>query len=119
VLLNPKIAQTFALLVHELATNATKHGALSRPAGRVSIQWGVEGAGKEAAFRFKWKERDGPLVKLPTREGFGRMLLEKAVAQDFSVRPKVRFAPEGLSYEIHAPLSAIAAGSDNAQKAGH
>ena len=50
VMLNPKTAQTFALLVHEIATNATKYGALSRPAGRVSIQWKVERTGEEAEF---------------------------------------------------------------------
>jgi PAS domain S-box-containing protein len=110
VMLNPKAAQTFALLVHELATNATKHGALSQPAGRVSIQWEIEDAGEEAKFRFQWQEHDGPLVKPPNREGFGRMLLEKVVAQHFGAKPKINFAPEGLSYEIHAPLSVVAAG---------
>jgi two-component sensor histidine kinase len=114
IMLNPKTAQTFALLVHELATNATKYGALSRPAGRVSIQWKVERTGEEAEFRFRWQEYDGPPVKPPTREGFGRVLLEKVVAQDFGTKPKVSFAPEGLSYEIHAPLSAVTAGSRTA-----
>jgi PAS domain S-box-containing protein len=114
VMLNPKTAQTFALFIHELATNATKYGALSRPTGRVSIQWKVEGTGEEAEFRFRWQEHDGPPVKPPTREGFGRVLLEKLVAQDFGAKPKVSFAPEGLSYEIHAPFSAIAAVSRTA-----
>lgn len=114
IMLNPKAAQTFALLVHELATNATKHGALSLSAGRVSIQWGAEGAGEEARFLFQWQEHDGPPVKLPTREGFGRILLEKVVAQDFGTKPKVSFAPGGLSYEIRAPLSAVTAGSRTA-----
>jgi len=111
VMLNSKTAQTFALLIHELATNATKHGALSRPAGRVSIQWQVEGTGEQAEFRFRWQEHDGPPVKPPTREGFGRILLEKVVAQDFGAKAKVSFAPEGLDYEIHAPLSVVAASS--------
>lgn len=114
VMLNPKSAQTFALLVHELATNATKHGALSLPAGRVSIQWQIDDAGKEAEFRFQWQEHNGPPVERPTREGFGRILLEKVVAQDFGTKPKVSFAPEGLSYEIHAPLSAVTAGNRTA-----
>jgi len=110
VMLNPKTAQTFALLIHELATNATKYGALSQPAGRVSIQWKVEGTGEEAEFQFRWQEHDGPPIKPPTREGFGRVLLEKVVAHDFGAKPKVSFAPEGLSYEILAPLSVVAAG---------
>ncbi|HZL31526.1 MAG TPA: PAS domain S-box protein [Pseudolabrys sp.] len=111
VMLNSKTAQTFALLIHELATNATKYGALSQAVGHVSIQWKVEGTGEEAEFRFRWQEHDGPPVKPPTREGFGRILLEKVVAQDFGAKPKVSFAPEGLDYEIHAPLSVMAASS--------
>lgn len=103
--LNSRAAQTFALLVHELATNATKHGALAGPKnGQVDIHWSIEGAGKEARFKFQWQERDGPPVIPPTRQGFGSMLLEKVVAQDFDAQPKVRFAPEGVSYEIDAPL---------------
>lgn len=109
VMLTPKAAQTFALLVHELATNAAKHGALSRRAGRVSIRWEVEGAGAEAKFRFRWQEIGGPPVKVPTRQGFGRILLEKVAAQDFGTKPKVNFASDGLSYEIYARLSAVAA----------
>jgi two-component sensor histidine kinase len=113
VMLNPKAAQTFGLLVHELATNAAKYGALSRPDGRVAIQWSIEGAGIEARFKLFWKERGGPPVVPSTRQGFGRILLEKVVAQDFDAQPKMGFAPDGLSYEIDAPLSAVAAGGGN------
>jgi two-component sensor histidine kinase len=107
MMLNPRAAQTFALVVHELATNATKHGALSGPRGQVAIDWSIEGT--EARFKFQWQELDGPAVARPTRQGFGRILLEKAVAQDFDAQPKIRFAPEGLIYEIDAPLSVVAA----------
>jgi len=108
VMLNSGAAQTFALLVHELATNATKHGALSRQEGRIAINWSVERDGAEAKIRFRWTERDGPRVTKPTRQGFGHMLIEKAAAQEFSAEPKISFDPEGLAYEIEAPLSAIA-----------
>jgi two-component system CheB/CheR fusion protein len=110
LMLNSKSAQTFALLVHELATNASKHGALSRQGGQVAIHWSIEGEGAEARFKFQWQERGGPAVTLPSRQGFGRMLLEKAVAQDFDTQPKIKFAPEGLAYEIDVPLSAMVAG---------
>jgi PAS domain S-box-containing protein len=109
VMLNPRVAQTFALLVHELATNASKYGALSLPDGQVAIRWSIDGVGAEARFRFQWQELDGPPVVPPIRHGFGRMVLEKAVAQEFGVPPKVRFAPEGLTYEIDAPLVVVAA----------
>jgi two-component sensor histidine kinase len=111
VILNPKVAQTFALVVHELATNATKYGALSRPEGRVAIHWSIEGAGAVARFKFQWQERGGPPVVPPAHQGFGRAVLEKAAAQDFSATPKIRFAPEGMSYEIDAPLSVVIADS--------
>lgn len=111
VILNPRVAQTFALLLHELATNATKYGALSRSDGKVAIHWSIEGAGADARFKFQWQERDGPLVVPPVHQGFGRIVLEKAAAQDFGVLPKIRFASEGVSYEIDALLSVMAAGS--------
>jgi two-component sensor histidine kinase len=108
VLLNPKVAQTFALVVHELATNATKHGALSVPTGRVAIHWSVEGTCAEARFKFQWQERNGPPVVPPTRRGFGHMVIEKAAAQDFG-SPKITFESAGLCYEIDVPLSAVVA----------
>jgi two-component sensor histidine kinase len=114
VMLNPRVAQTFTLLVHELATNATKYGALSRPDGQIAIHWSIEGVGADARFRFRWQELNGPPVVPPTRQGFGRILLEKAAAQEFGVLPKVRFAPEGLIYEIEAPLLVVAASNARA-----
>lgn len=112
VMLNPKAAQTFSLIVHELATNAVKYGALSLPKGQVTIQWSIEGAGAEARFGFQWQELGGPRVTPPTRKGFGRMVLEGAAAQAFGAPPMIRFAPEGMSYEIDAPLSAMMAGAE-------
>ena len=111
IMLNTRVAQTFTLIVHELATNAAKYGALSGPAGRIAIDWSIEGAGADARFRFQWQEFDGPTVVPPTRQGFGRVVLEKAAAQEFGAAPKIRYAPEGLNYEIDAPLSVVAADS--------
>ncbi|HEX5282314.1 MAG TPA: PAS domain S-box protein [Micropepsaceae bacterium] len=107
VLLNPRAAQTFAMLLHELGTNAMKYGALSSPDGRVSAEWSVEGADAEAQFRFRWIERGGPRVAPRTRLGFGSVLIEKIVAQDFGTTPDINFAPEGLRYKIDLPLSAL------------
>jgi len=106
VMLNPRVAQTFALVVHELATNATKYGALSVADGQVTIHWSIEGTGAESRFKFQWQERNGPPVIPPTRRGFGHMVIEKAAAQDFGV-PKIKFDSEGLNYEIDTLLSAV------------
>jgi len=120
LIVNPRIAQTLALLVHELATNATKYGALSRSEGDVAIHWAIEGTGPEARFKFQWQERGGPLVSPPTRQGFGRIVLEKAVAQDFKEQPTIRFDPGGLSYEINARLSVVSVGNtDGSYEAQH
>ena len=107
VILHPRLAQTFTLVIHELATNASKYGALSLADGAVVIVWSIEGEHGAARFRFQWQECGGPPVVPPTRQGFGRILLERAAAQDFGTSPNINFAPEGLVYEIDAPLSAV------------
>ena len=55
--------------------------------------------------KFRWQETGGPPVVPPTRQGFGRRLIEKHVASELKAQPKVTFAPEGMIYEIDAPLS--------------
>ena len=100
------MVQTFALLLHELATNASKYGALSVPNGTVFITWSVTGAGDRQMFTFRWEERGGPSVTPPTRTGFGSSLLEAALPGD-DVTPRLAFEPDGLVYEIEAPLSTL------------
>lgn len=108
VLLNPRAAQTFSMLLHELGTNSMKYGALSSPAGKVKVEWSVEPANSGGQFRLQWVERGGPPVTPPAHEGFGSVLIDRIVAQDFGARPRVDFAPEGLRYEIEVPVSALA-----------
>jgi two-component sensor histidine kinase len=113
VMLNSRAAQTFALLLHELATNATKYGALSLPdKGQVYIHWSIDGVAAEARFKFQWQERDGPPVVVPTRTGFGSLLLERLASEDFGAHPKITFAPGGLSYSIDASLPTMTAGNE-------
>ncbi|HEX3991819.1 MAG TPA: PAS domain S-box protein [Acetobacteraceae bacterium] len=113
VMLNSRTAQTFALLLHELATNASKYGALSLPdKGHVDIHWSIDGEAAEARLKFHWQERDGPPVVVPTRTGFGSLLLERLASQDFGAQPKITFAPGGLSYSINAFLPTMTAGNE-------
>ena len=116
LLLDPQRAQTFTLLVHELATNASKYGALSVAAGKVTIRWSDGEPGGRNRFKFRWQESDGPSVVPPTRKGFGRRVLENAVAMDFATLPTTDFAPDGLTYEIDAPwpIPDIAASAESA-----
>ena len=103
VFLNPNAAQGFALILHELTTNATKHGALKSDSGTVSVRWSFDAASTEPAILFQWQERGGPPVTPPKRKGFGRVLLERAVATAGDP-PRFDYAPEGFTYEVRATL---------------
>ena len=106
VLLKPSAAQSFALVVHELATNAAKHGALSRPTGSVTVRWEIQSNMSTTKLRFFWQERGGPRVLQPTHRGFGTLLLEHAIAGMDSA-PSVDFAPTGLTYQTETRLDML------------
>jgi len=86
-------ALSLSLAVHELATNAAKYGALSVPAGQVTVAW--EPAGEDRAV-LTWTERGGPPVRAPERKGFGTRLLDRGLAGDLGGQPKLTFALEGV-----------------------
>lgn len=109
VRVSPSAAQQFALIVHELATNALKYGALSIPEGRVSIDGRVERAnGAERKFCFVWKETDGPTPAEPSRKGFGSVILLD-VAKLWAGEVSADFSDSGLTYLLRAPLDLIEA----------
>ncbi len=114
VMLSPQAAQTFALIVHELATNALKHGALSVPGGSVSINWTTNGSADDMRFSFRWREQNGPPVRAPTRTGFGRSVIEAMAAREFGVAPAITFDRQGLTYEIDAPLNSVSMAAEAA-----
>jgi len=99
----PKTAITLALAIHELATNAVKHGALSRPEGRVAIRWARTGD-HPARLSLLWEERGGPKVAVPARRGFGTRMIERGLAAEFGGAVKIDFRPEGLVCTVDAPL---------------
>jgi len=100
ILLAPNLALTIALLVHELATNAAKHGALSSAVGYLSICWSVE----NKTLNLEWRENGGPAVKQPTHRGFGLRLLSGALDQ-FNGSVETIFEKSGLICKMKAPLS--------------
>jgi two-component sensor histidine kinase len=109
LVLGPKAAQTLGLALHELATNAVKHGALSAAEGRVEVAWGIAtGAAAAPTFHLRWRERGGPPVQAPSRNGFGRRLVEQAVPYELKARVRLDFAADGLIYELAAPLNEVA-----------
>jgi PAS domain S-box-containing protein len=89
--------QTLALslALHELATNATKYGALSVPEGRVSVRWWRE----DRLLHLDWQETDGPPVRPPSRTGFGSRLIE-ALTQQFKGRTLLSYPPSGVTCRI-------------------
>lgn len=109
LIMSPQAAQSVALAVHELATNAIKYGALSSPSGRIVIGWSVHAHDGVDEFVFHWQEFDGPPVVTPLRKGFGSTVLEQVMAEYASAPPCIEFAPSGVVYEVAGPLSAIAA----------
>lgn len=101
-------AQNFALIAHELATNAVKYGALSAPGGTVAItgQVGPDDGPEGRVLSFCWQESGGPKVSPPTRRGFGSTLLVDA-ARGFSTDVAIEYNPDGLVYRLDVPLRAI------------
>jgi two-component sensor histidine kinase/AmiR/NasT family two-component response regulator len=106
VALSPSGVQTFALIVHELSTNAAKYGAHSNDTGEVTVQWSLGGNGVSGYMDFSWKERGGPPVKPASHEGFGLSLIT-AMGSNPSAEPVIDFAPEGFSCWIRVPLDTI------------
>ena len=104
MMLTPDVAQNLGLAFHELATNASKYGALSVPTGRVLVRW--ERLGKGGLI--SWIERGGPPVARPERRGFGRILLERLVGVTLNGSVELDFRPEGLVCEIRFPDEGMA-----------
>ena len=100
VLLEPNAAQGVAVILHELATNAAKYGALSVANGQVVLEWSHEADGR---LNLRWKEAGGPPVQEPTRKGFGRRIIEQMIAQQKG-NTHFDWRREGLVCEITLPV---------------
>jgi two-component system, chemotaxis family, CheB/CheR fusion protein len=104
--LRPKAAETFALAVHELATNAVKYGALSKSDGRVRIGWKINEANGASSLTFHWAESGGPKGNgAPRRRGFGTELLEQTLSYELKAQTSLDFAKDGLTCTIELPLT--------------
>ena len=102
VIVDPKAAQNIGLALHELATNASKYGALSGTTGRVDIHWSATSQG---TFTLEWRECGGPRVKTPKRKGFGQTVLERLTAQALEGQASLSFASEGVIWRIEIPAN--------------
>jgi PAS domain S-box-containing protein len=118
VVLGPKAAQVIGMALHELATNAAKHGALSTPDGRIELGWRVRTNGGRPELHMWWRERGGPPAAAPAERGFGLTLLERGLAYELGGVARVDFEAEGVRWEMTAPLGSAEkafGGDDDAQ----
>jgi two-component sensor histidine kinase len=110
LVLEPKSAQSIAMVLHELTTNAVKYGALSVPSGRLRVEW----SRGEAEIVIRWSEADGPPVKPPTHQGFGTRLVGPLVETGLEGKLRYDWKPDGFACEIIIPLAHVAATLSNA-----
>jgi two-component sensor histidine kinase len=99
----PQAAQGLGLAIHELATNAIKHGALSNETGTISIEWSVTNNDGTGTFRIVWAEHGGPDVGTPERTGFGRTVIENMAAQAVRGDVEITFESAGMRWQLTAP----------------
>src|SRR5262245_39572299 len=99
----PGAALALGLIVHELATNATKYGALADRKGRVAVGWAIDD-GARHNLTLTWRESDGPAVKKPKHKGFGTELIAREVSGTLGGQATFDYAPDGLTVRIVVPL---------------
>ena len=105
---NPRAAESYGLALHELSTNAVKHGALSAPGGKVDLSFQLDRDGKH--YTLTWRESGGPAVRAPERSGFGGTVLTRMAPLAIQGECALDFTPDGLRYRLSAPLAEIVMG---------
>jgi len=102
VTIGSRATLALTLMLHELATNAAKYGALSGPDGKVTVNWDVRRDGDKETLHLDWVERGGPPAVAPTRKGFGSRIIRMGLSGSGGV--DLRYEPEGLTMQATAPL---------------
>jgi PAS domain S-box-containing protein len=104
VRLTPQVAVNLAIAIHELATNASKYGALSTDEGWVDMNWKMDGD-EPSRIHIHWREDGGPKVSPPDREGFGMRIIRRALASELRGEVQLDFHPSGIECSIRAPAA--------------
>jgi two-component system, chemotaxis family, CheB/CheR fusion protein len=102
VLFRPTAALAFGMVIHELATNAVKYGALVHPEGRLDVTWRAE-IGENAVISFLWRETCPVEIEKPSRRGFGTELIERELKYVLDAQTQVEFASHGLQLSLRIP----------------
>ncbi len=95
----------YALALHELATNATKYGALSNAAGVVEVAWSLTGQADHPLLHMIWREHGGPPVRAPRQTNFGTQLIKRVLATEIGGRVDVDYRVDGVVFTAVAPLA--------------
>jgi two-component sensor histidine kinase len=96
--------QAVAMVIHELVTNAAKHGALSSPDGRVSVSWDRTGANAAAVLTIIWSEFGGPPITASICSGFGSNLIRDLIPHELGGTVDLKFPTDGACCRIEFPL---------------
>lgn len=104
---NPAAARSIGLTLHELATNASKYGALSVPEGKVAVHWELANSGAQRRFLMTWRESGGPIVTEPKRRGFGRRVIEQSTSQALAGEVTHEFLPGGVRWTLAIPAAFV------------
>ena len=94
--LSPRLAVVLSMIIHEMATNAAKYGALSNDSGTVTLDWEIISEAGKPKLRLIWRESGGPLVTAPVRRGFGSRLIERSARDQLGGEATVDFLPRGV-----------------------
>ena len=108
--LQPQAFSSVALVIHELVTNAVKHGALAVDTGRVTIAWRHDGEGD---VTLDWNEAGGPPVTKPTRQGFGSTIIRQSIPHELGGQAMMDYAPSGLHARFVLPSRHIVIGDES------
>lgn len=97
-------AVPIGMAIHELTTNAAKHGALSTFGGQVEVRWTIEPSGESPILHFSWTERGGPRVTTPSRQGFGSRLLQRVLTTQLQAQVNMDFQENGVHFTMVMPI---------------
>src|SRR5213079_1555470 len=102
--LSPRLAVILSMILHEIATNAAKYGALSNDTGTVTLDWEILEESDGRKLRLIWTEAGGPHVTAPVQRGFGSRLIERSARDQLGGEATVDFLPRGVACTLTGAL---------------
>jgi len=110
--LNTEAVHTFSLVLHELATNAAKFGALTKPEGKIVVNWQLDTVKSNSGrFRMSWRELGGPAVAPPKQTGFGHDVIAEMPKHELAANVSLEYLPGGLFWSIDVPAGRAVGGN--------